>query len=481
MEDQDRQSLAPPLPIKSTSPFLSLPPELKQAIFSALPDANTLTSLVLTCSNFYHTFRNAESLIIKSILHNQIGSHLLFDALIVLESGMLTPHNDKTVCQLLNKYAKRAPTITSNHQEWKLRHAVAVSSLHETIECLSNNFACLALGTNVMTGLDEPSPTPLSAQESNRIKRAFYRYELFCTLFPVFRTRGKHGPNLRSSKTLQRFFFRIREPWENEQLRCVRDYLFDRLCIRMCPWRLCDQVKQLTRLAYNDVAEHDVEWGNLEIRCFNDWYLYDEVPIYRWTEFYLLLGLSRLHQLFNTSTFDERCQLFKSRKGCPGNSISAGLGDMRRIQEKQESGKNQTDLTVDPLFTESAMGNDRGPEKAWRWGTIANGLFRAAGPQRTLRRRGYVMWDFARLAAWDLLDHDWHRIPCEEPIGPSRRSKPTVDRFNSWTARRKIWERGGRGWWSPGDESRVVWPPGGPIRARSRKLSRLGSSNCLLM
>ena len=39
----------------------------------------------------------------------------------------------------------------------------------------------------------------------------------------------------------------------------------------------------------------------------------------------------------------------------------------------------------------------------------------------------------------------------------------------SFKARHKIWKRGGRGWWSEEDESRVVWPPGGPIEKLKKK------------
>ena len=241
MEDQHTLSLVPPSPFPSTSPFLSLTIELKQAIFSVLPEAGILSSLILTRSTFYHTFRDAESLIIKSILHNQIGSHLLFDALMVLKSRMLAPYNEETVAQLLDLYAERSLTVTSNHQKWTLRHAVAISSLYDTIECLSQDFVCSALATNPVTGLDEPSPTPLSALESNRIKRTFYRYDLF---YSVFRECEGHELRRSTSRTLQYFFFRMCEPWENEQLRCVRDYLFDSLCIRMCPWKTREKVKK---------------------------------------------------------------------------------------------------------------------------------------------------------------------------------------------------------------------------------------------
>ena len=199
----------------------------------------------------------------------------------------------------------------------------------------------------------------------------------------------------------------------------------------------------------------------------------------RWKENYMSLGLSHLHQLFNTSTFDERCQLLKPRKEWPDYSLSGGLGDARLRQEREKCTNKQEDLNVFSLTTRSAVGSDTGPEEAWRWATIDNGLWRVSGPQRILRKRGYVMWDSARLAAWGLLDHDWHSIPCEEPPDDSQRSRRSLDMYSSFNARRKIWDRGGRGWWSPGDESRVVWPPGGPITIPKEKAPDL-QLGCLI-
>lgn len=73
------------------------------------------------------------------------------------------------------------------------------------------------------------------------------------------------------------------------------------------------------------------------------------------------------------------------------------------------------------------------------------------------------MWDFDRLAKWGLLDYDWRSLPYEEPPNDTEQRRREGEMEESFRARRKIWNRGGRGWWSPGDESRVVWPPGGPI------------------
>ena len=179
------------------------------------------------------------------------------------------------------------------------------------------------------------------------------------------------------------------------------------------------------------MAEHDVEWGKLEIAHGDEGLLHDGLPYNPWMDHYLSLGLSCLHQLFDTSTFDERYQLLKPPRAQSQNTLLLGLGNIKLLQEQQVCRDDQMGLNVDRFSPESTMGKERGPEEAWRWGTIANGLQRVSGPERTLRKPGYVMWDFARLAAWGLLDQDWHSIPCEEPVHIVQLSRRMADNLNS--------------------------------------------------
>ena len=197
----------------------------------------------------------------------------------------------------------------------------------------------------------------------------------------------------------------------------------------------------------------------LEMRYIQEKLSYEDLGFQRWPEFYLCGGLSRLHQIFNTTTFDERCQLLKPRRDYPQHSLSRGLDNVRDEQEQKASGSNQTDLSVDSFPTESTMGSDRGPAEAWRWANIVHSLVRNPSTEGALRKRGYVMWDYARLAAWGLLDYDWYDIFVEGPSGAYQRSRHIGDMWKSHDKRREIWDRGGRGWWNPGDESRVVWLP----------------------
>lgn len=229
MDDQLPRALKPLVPVPSSSPFLALTTELKQAIFSALPSISILKSLLLTCSNFYHTFLNAESLIIKSILRNQIGSDLIYDATIVWRSTMPFYFDEEASIKLLSLYAQRDLAVVYGLQTWKLQDAEAIGGLYDDIDDLSRDFASSALGTNIVTGLDEASPSPPSSSEINRIKRTFYRFELLCNIFGQ-RYRGS-VVHCGRGKLLTKFFSMCR-PWENEQLRCIRDHLHDRLSLR---------------------------------------------------------------------------------------------------------------------------------------------------------------------------------------------------------------------------------------------------------
>ena len=458
MDSQLQLPLVPPSPIPSPSPFLSLTTELKQAIFSKLPNIDTLISTVLTCSNFYLTFLDAESLIIRSILHNQIGPELLYDAMLVWRSSSLTSFNDNEVMQFLILYKERDLSTTDLFQALKLRDAVTVGGLYDDIVFLSKDFASLALHINIITGLAEPSPLPLSLLESNRIQRVFYRYELF---YNIFRDRDETSSDQITSKRLQEIFFAESRGWENEQLRCVREYLVGRLSIRMCSQMLWSRFKQLIHPAFNDVAEHDVEWGNLQMEYHDG---YD-----RWKEHYLSRGLSYLRQLFHTSTYEDRCHLLKPRKGCPKYTLYWGpISEISESPLPMYIRYSKEDLPV-CFCLRPATDGDNGPEDAWLWAyatDATNGLthwYSVHFLQRTLRKRAYVMWDFARLATWGLLDYDWSSLPREKFDDDSDQVCRKAEMWGSFNARRKIWKRGGKRWWSPGDESRVVWPPGAPI------------------
>lgn len=168
------------------------------------------------------------------------------------------------------------------------------------------------------------------------------------------------------------------------------------------------------------MAEREIEWGDERIEYVDKRLQYEPRR-----DQYLTLGLSYLNQLVNTFSYEDRYRLLKPREKSPKfsfihafvfDSFSDVLAALQRYSEEEVS-----------LFLveNSAYDDDEGPEEAWRWAftdidTIdIENLYEILVRKKTLRKRGYVMWDSARLAEWDLFDYDWRNLPYEKPIDDS--------------------------------------------------------------
>ncbi|OTA99895.1 hypothetical protein M426DRAFT_268527 [Hypoxylon sp. CI-4A] len=102
---------------------------------------------------------------------------------------------------------------------------------------------------------------------------------------------------------------------------------------------------------------------------------------------------------------------------------------------------------------------DKGPFEAWRvafnpcpchaWVMLTN--------NSGLRERAYVFWDFDRIETYNMLKL-FENAPEESKL------QDAYDDFGemheSFEERSKIWHKGGSGFWSKYDESRIVWPTG---------------------
>lgn len=74
--------------------------------------------------------------------------------------------------------------------------------------------------------IDSIKPMEFSLDERDRLKRAFYQFELFCKLHREFASDSE--PQFR--QFLSKF-----TPWEKEQIASVYEYLFDQISLGMCP------------------------------------------------------------------------------------------------------------------------------------------------------------------------------------------------------------------------------------------------------
>lgn len=214
--DTIHHDLAPPQSYTNT--FTSLPVEMKQAILSTAPDVASLKSLVSSCSCFYHCFCGAESSILHNILRRQIGPDLMPLAAIVSESYRLRPWTKEGALDVLSQLFEHRALAS-----WTLPGASYVSQLHGHVEFFVADF--------VATKLSNETQTKPSESEVHRIRRTFYLFELYCTLF-----RARPSKKNRFSKDdLRDLFFKKFAPWENEQLSCIHDYLFEQLSVGTYP------------------------------------------------------------------------------------------------------------------------------------------------------------------------------------------------------------------------------------------------------
>ncbi|MCJ1249618.1 hypothetical protein MMC30_006844 [Trapelia coarctata] len=288
-------SQAPFTSCTSELSLVSLPHEIRVAIFSFLPDVSSVKALALTCSLFLHTFGSAESVVLDSVLRAQIDPGLWSLVLTVLDSSSLEPWSREGVLRCLTEPDnKRVPRQCTS---WE---ALALSELQKHVQFFADDFASSALAT--------ASPNQASPMEMHRIQRAFYRFELYCNLF---RSRKGFREERFSAQEQRDHFFAKFCPWEIEQLACIHDYLFERLC-----------------LPFNEVAEHDIEWGELSIPFANDWDEPDNV----WKEHYLSLGLAYLYRAITAANYEDRYQLISPNLGSDELFLFEGM----KSQEEED-------------------------------------------------------------------------------------------------------------------------------------------------
>jgi hypothetical protein len=73
------------------------------------------------------------------------------------------------------------------------------------------------------------------------------------------------------------------------------------------------------------------------------------------------------------------------------------------------------------------------------------------------RKCAYVLWDFDRLVKYNMLNL-FKQLP--ETSDPPYTSQHEDDMRGSFDERSKIWQKGGSGYWSKDDTSRIVLPGG---------------------
>lgn len=199
-------------------PIAGLPVELVRIILSSLPDVASLQPAALSCPLFYRVFLEAETSITTQVLLNQIDISVLPEAMAASESLRLRVHgtDPKSRQAIMDFVAQNLRQRQTPPRSWSLRNALRLGRLHSHVDGLAEKFARAAL---TKPPIDSASSIT-THQETCRIERALYRFQIYCNLF----CEDQKAPSSVYGEQ-QRLFFANFAPWENEQLGCVHDFL----------------------------------------------------------------------------------------------------------------------------------------------------------------------------------------------------------------------------------------------------------------
>ncbi|TDZ35610.1 hypothetical protein C8035_v009750 [Colletotrichum spinosum] len=261
--------------------LLNLPADIITNILLHADTPKQLLHAIQSHRVFYNVWRN-DPFMLRKVVENRIGHDLLPYAAALLESKSLRPGIEHDAVRSL--LARLDANVRSgggcNIRDYRQSDYADMLRTHFTVEILREEVAAEALVAFVRE-FRLGHPQRASKQENFRIRRALYRFQLMCDLFyvPV-----KSGTPLYKREIARLFFYRY-SPWVNEQMLCVYSYL-----------------ERKVSEAFDHVAAHNVEWGEMPLSWSGNWCAEDICQI-QWN---LSRGLDFLVALFRAKTYDER-------------------------------------------------------------------------------------------------------------------------------------------------------------------------------
>ncbi|KAK2759397.1 hypothetical protein FQN54_002875 [Arachnomyces sp. PD_36] len=390
-----------------------LPLEIAQAVLASLDDTISLLHAALTGPFLFNVLRSAEESITTQVLVNQLSPTLIHDALIVQESAPYRKgdRSHDQVIELIGRYVEgmRTSVTPSSSMRWTLSKALPLAEFHGKIELLSSRLVSEALSSNPASRRPDPSPVPPSKGEIHRIQRAIYRLEIYCNIFwdrSSFTFEECNRQNLA--------FFACFSPWENEQIACIRDYIF-KILTSVFKSAALDDLNWLIYFTHrrldNSFLEHQLHHGISHIT-----HLLTSKPRYR------PLPLSSPS---SASPFPPpgRSPTTNTNRTQPTRAINLLTTDLENVYVDLER-HERWDLSKRLLAVYDSADEkqyipapvtpdaDSGPEEVWRWAHDLEPVmyFVAAYGQAPLRGWGYVFWDLWRLEQWGVFRKDWERV-----------------------------------------------------------------------
>jgi hypothetical protein len=223
----------------SGSKLESLPSEIRLMIMNKLGDIDSLRSLSLASKTFNLIRLQHNFIILPAVLENEIDESVFDDAYWALQAAQQDFDQSNFVTKHKSFLAEWVgfDRGTVKPKDVPITGLIELSALHRNVKSLVDDFCSYSLNGPLATSSSCTNPPAITAVEFNRIARAFYHFELYCSLYkdhPLGENwRADVDENNRvSPSSIRRNSYKIFaawSAWEVEGIACVKDYFCARL------------------------------------------------------------------------------------------------------------------------------------------------------------------------------------------------------------------------------------------------------------
>ncbi|OQV00125.1 hypothetical protein CLAIMM_05663 [Cladophialophora immunda] len=416
--------------------LLNLPLTVVANILGHLDTFEELRHAVLSNRIFHNALRENFHTTASKIITRHIPELTMPYALCLLETTHTVPEGETAVSRILQQLARR---VGSQSETRSAVHTLSLPEYHfleRTYKAVHDLTALFKDKTipRLTKCLGIQRSNKITTREQLRVERAFFRYQIMCTLFC-----RKEGSLALADQSDSQFFNEF-SPWVNEQLICV--YIF---------------LERSVAEAFEDLAAHDVEWGELPVDWDED---ADQSPP---IQEMLTNGLPFLRAVAGSKSYEERITVMRL-EDCVGIASDRWPSALRYLAVNQDGDDDELlgcydELTPRqealhlaeryPLFEKGRDSSDLGPSITWleaHWGqSLLTSVFNT--DDWNLWLCGYVMWDFDDASMLYLRDKcDELRLQPRDQYRP-RDAWEGKDIERSERQRTDIYFAGGRGYW----------------------------------
>lgn len=224
----------PQQPSAAMASISTLPVEIRISILRELSDIGDLSRAVSSHESLAEALRVSPT-VVGHVLRNEIDPRLWPLAVTIWQiqtsRKKIEVYTEKDASVILEECQSTTPQYAWEHlSRVDLDEAQKFHQLHRAIDNFTTGFIPQALDSLAMGGVLEHSPSSPSPNEIYRVQRTFYYFEFLCHIFGD----GPYAVAWDEQWALPLYVGF--DPWMNEQLASVYEYLLSQLSIGTYPY-----------------------------------------------------------------------------------------------------------------------------------------------------------------------------------------------------------------------------------------------------